>query len=395
MRSLVNTTLEIDDFETAAEVLLAGVGDEFKLEDNTLGVLICYSDMECEELALFIQEKVNFDVIGCTAIASMDHKSGFQEMSASFTVLTTDDCKFNIGISEPITIDNAQDQVKKTYNKIKEQMEDEAKLLIAIPPYILEVMLDEYPMALNEAAPGVPIIGGLPSYNANGDVNYVLMNGNVYEDRMVLVAVSGNIQPVFSVQNVTSKDSSRKRKVTKSDKNVIYQVGDQKFTDYLEEVGFSLDNLLDGNNTIRFVSNPLLLESAGKYSFARTLHEIDPEKGTGTAIGRIPNDALISVCSLERNQIEEAAVDGIRELKEKIKEQEASGYHYSTVIAISCIGRHLLMLPNGEVEVNRLLTEFPEGYTLSGFYSYGEIGPQGEEQSRNFAHNESLILCAI
>jgi small ligand-binding sensory domain FIST len=53
------------------------------------------------------------------------------------------------------------------------------------------------------------------------------------------------------------------------------------------------------------------------------------------------------------------------------------------------------MLPDNDAEVNSLLTEFPSGLTLSGFYSYGELGPQGAAQTKNFAHNESLIFCAI
>jgi len=53
------------------------------------------------------------------------------------------------------------------------------------------------------------------------------------------------------------------------------------------------------------------------------------------------------------------------------------------------------MLPKNDAEVNCLLADFPELLVLSGFYSYGELGPQGHKQNVNFAHNESLILCAF
>jgi hypothetical protein len=159
-----------------------------------------------------------------------------------------------------------------------------------------------------------------------------------------------------------------------------------------------VEELVHGNNTITFVSNPLLLESGEKdaeFSFARTLHEINLEEGSGTAIGLIPEGATLSICALERGQIEKAAVEGVRTLKSKMTQGQREGYVYSTVLAVSCIGRHLLMLPNSDAEVNQLLKELPEGVTLNGFYGYGEIGPQGVKQTQNFAHNESLVLCVF
>lgn len=261
-------------------------------------------------------------------------------------------------------------------------------------------MLDEYSNAFNAAAPGVPVIGGLPSYHANGDCNAVLRNGRVFSDRAAVLGLSGNVRPVFSVQNVTANDAERKRRVTGAKDNVIYRVGNQSFTDYLRDMGLPVEKLTQGNNTITFVSNPLLLESAKDetdipFRFARTLHEIDLEKGSGTAIGQVPEGVTISICTLQRSEIEQAAAEGMTALSEKMQAAKQEGYVYSTVFAVSCIGRHLLMLPKGEVEIERLLSVFPKELTLSGFYSYGEIGPQGDGQSRNFAHNESLVLCAI
>ena len=161
-----------------------------------------------------------------------------------------------------------------------------------------------------------------------------------------------------------------------------------------------VEKLVEGNNTVAFVSNPLLLEhgragSEEAFAYVRTLHEIDLEKGTGTAIGRIPMDATLSVCPLHRDEIAQAALDGIGTLSEKIGAGPV-GYEFSTVLAVSCIGRHLLMSPNNSAEVDNILSRFPAGLTLCGFYSYGELGPLSSgERSVNFAHNESLVLCAF
>jgi len=395
MNSFVNVTEQIDDLALAAEELLSG-GGECALQGNTVGILFCYSDMDSNGLVSELSKKVGFPILGCTTIATMEHH-GFHDIAAMLIVLTADDCVFATAVSEPITPENVAEQIDRACDAVCQKLgADEPKLLFALPPYILEIMLDEYATGFNRRCPGVPVLGGLPSYNANGDENLTLFGGEAYPDRLVLLAIGGNLRPVFSVNNVCSVDADRKRKVTEAKNNTIYRVGSQTFTDYMREVGLPVDTLTQGNATITFVSNPLLLENVKDgYSFARTLHEIDLEEGSGTAIGQIPVDATISICSLHRDEIEQAAAAGLLSLKEKMAGPQDEGYSYSTVLAVSCIGRHLLMSPNNDAEVNSLLTEFPAGLTLGGFYSYGELGPQGLEETQNFAHNESLILCAI
>lgn len=394
MESRVSVTMQIDDIGAAAQELLDKALAGFSPKANTVGVLFCYSDMEVRELAAALREKAGFDIIGCTGIASMDEKEGFHSMAATLLVLTADDCTFATAVSGAITAANVDEEIGATYAAAKAALGEEPKLLFALPPYQLEIMLDSYSMGFNRVAPGVPVVGGLPSYNGSGDENLTCLNGECWGDRLVLLAMGGNVRPVFTVQNVASSEASRKRRVTKARDNVVYEVGGQRFTDYLRDIGLPVEELTGGNTTITFVSNPLILEGGSKeFCFARTLHEIDLEAGTGTAIGQIPQEATLSVCTLQRSEIEEAALAGIRDLKDKMEGQE--GYQFTTVLAVSCIGRHLLMLPDNDAEVKQLLREFPKGMTLAGFYSYGEIGPQGEAQTRNFAHNESLVLCAF
>ena len=400
MRSNVSVTQQIDDVAAAADELLKGAKRGFPLAANSAGILFCYSDADVEGLLHELAGRADFDVVGCTAIANMDERTGFHDMAATLTLLTSDDVRFAAVSSEPVTPENVADQVEKTYRAAADRLGETPALLVALPPYRLEIMLDAYANGFNKAAPGVPVIGGLPSYNATGDSNMTFHNGTASTDRLVLLAMAGDVRPVFSVQNVTSNDAERKRKVTRARDNVVYEVAGQRFTDYLEEVGLPVDKLAQGNATITFVSNPLLLEKNTEtgeslYSFARTLHEIDLEDGSGTAIGEIPDGATLSVCTLQRDEIEQAALEGIRDLKRKMAAVQASGYKFSTVLAVSCIGRHLLLLPHSDLEVRQILSEFPPGLTLSGFYSYGEIGPQGSERQQNFAHNESLVLCAF
>lgn len=399
MKSKVFVTQRIDAPQEAAKELSELVREGMTLEKNSIGILQCYSDMDVEAFLEALGD-LPFEVIGCTSVASMDGEAGFHELAAMLTVLTSDDCAFAAGVSEPVVPGNVDACVKNTLADVAARLQGEPKLAYAIPPYNLGIMLDEFPAAFNRHAKGLPVLGGLPSNNTEEDANATIIHGALYTDRMVMLLISGDLHPVFSVQNVTGSAVERKRKVTLAKDNTVYRVGKQTFTEYLADIGLMVKQTDGSYDSISFVANPLLLENVkgegdDTYAFVRTLHKIDMEEGSGTAIGLIPMDATLSICSLERGDIETAATAGIRELSAKMRANE--GAAYSTVMAVSCIGRYLLMKPMSDTEAVKIRADLPEGLTFSGFYGYGEIGPvaSGAEKATNFAHNESLVLCAF
>ncbi|MCD7947305.1 MAG: FIST C-terminal domain-containing protein [Oscillospiraceae bacterium] len=398
MQSQVAVTHLVDEPALAAQELYDQLAARWPGE-NSVGILTCYSDMEAEELAAVLSEKCAFPIIGATAIASMDHKQGFHEMAAVLLVLTAEDCNFSAVLSAPITPGTVEQAVEDAYREAAQILGDTPGLVIALPPYQLALMLDVYADIFNRVAPGVPVTGGLPSYNGNGDTNAVIFGGHTYTDRMALLAISGNVHPVFSVLTVSQNDVSKKRPVTKAENNVIYRVGGKTFVEYLEEVGLPVGNLADGNTTVSFTANPLMIEEqraefGDTFSYMRTLHALDLEQGSGIAIGRIPEGANVSVCPLDRDAIRKAAGQGISDIIEKMA--EVQGYRYSTVLGISCIGRYVVMAPNGNMETDNIVRQLPAGLSLAGFYSYGEISPlPAQNGSVTFAHNESLVLCAF
>lgn len=401
MKSKVFTTYQIDDPTLAAQELVEGISQGFTLEKNTAGILLCYSDMDVNALIGTLSTLLPYDVMGCTCIAAMDQQDGFHEMGATLMVFTADDCTFATAKSGEITPDNVEAEMRAAYDAACESLDGVPGLIFALPPYNLHIMLDEYVNLLNKIAEGVPVIGGLPSNHSNVDINATFLNDTLQPGAMALLAIKGNIRPVFSLQNITGAKVERKRKVTRARNNVVYEVGNQRFTDYMEELGISGEKLTDSNKSYFFVANPLILENIPQaedpgFSFARTLHEVNMEEGTGTAIGMVPEGATLSICTLSRRDIEKSAVLAMADLAEKMAPGKAEGYQYSTMLAISCIGRHLLLLPANHAEVDCLLAQFPEDMQMAGFYSFGEISPLPNKNSVfNFAYNESLVLCAF
>lgn len=401
MKSKVCITYEMDDPAAACNDLCEQLGSGSDFLTNKVGLIFCYSDMESGGLVKELYDRTGISMIGGSGVASMEHIEGFHEISVVLIVLSANDCTFTTALSEPITAANITDATRHTYQQATAALSTAPGLVYAIPPYQLDIMLDSYTDTFTEIAPQVPFIGGLPSCNGNGDETLTIYNGETYSDRLVMLTISGSIRPVFSVQTVLENNQIQKRKVTKAKNNVIYEVDHTPFTDYLIDVGIPLNTIADGNKSVTFVASPMLIEETrdgygDDFCYLRSLHEVDLTKGSGTAIGRIPEGAYISVHLLNRNEIGEAALKGIRSLSKQMAAAASDGYQYSTVLAISCIGRYMIMTPNGDVETKNLLKELPAGISLAGFYSYGEISPLPAPGGLvSFSHNESLVLCAF
>jgi hypothetical protein len=62
-------------------------------------------------------------------------------------------------------------------------------------------------------------------------------------------------------------------------------------------------------------------------------------------------------------------------------------------IAISCVGRRLVLGERAEEETEATLEALPPGTTQVGFYSYGEISPHAT--GRCDLHNQTMTLTVL
>jgi hypothetical protein len=62
-------------------------------------------------------------------------------------------------------------------------------------------------------------------------------------------------------------------------------------------------------------------------------------------------------------------------------------------LAVSCVGRRLVLGQRTEEELDATLDSLPEGSQLIGFYSYGEIAP-GADGAADL-HNQTMTLTSL
>lgn len=403
MKSATAVTFEMYDMSLAAEELLLAITEKLCFQKNSCAVLFCDIAIDFKTLSAELRKRLPCDLIGITSLAAFDYDVGYNDTGAVLLVLSADDVYFSIAGSEPLTPANIKESVSKAYSVAVKGLEGEPSFIIAFPPVNKEIPQDEYVNILDELSGGIPILGGFPSSPEDGAEERVLIEGDSYADRLGLLLIGGNIQPVFAVRDLATSSESPMSLVTSSEGIRIYTVENETFFDFWTSQGFSLDNEDISNQALsnKNLLALLVLDSNSKYSnfLARTLFGIDRHDGSAVLCTRVPEGSMISVTLIKRRDLEISMEEALKDFNEKIENARCKGYEFSTVICISCPIRNVMMANRNPDRVSIIKDNIPEGLALMGFYAKGEFSPVFDESNpenfENCVHNISISFCAF
>jgi hypothetical protein len=173
------------------------------------------------------------------------------------------------------------------------------------------------------------------------------------------------------------------RTVTRSSGNVLFEIDGSSALDlykrYLGDLAAGLPA-----NALLF---PLRLrrKRADTTGLVRTILSIDEKAGSMTFAGDIPEGSLVQFMRANLDRL----IDGAAEAAQSAKNKQDNAKQ-SLAIAISCVGRRLVLAERAEEEVEAVGAILPSGSQLVGFYSYGEISPSSE--GRCDLHNQTMTL---
>lgn len=176
------------------------------------------------------------------------------------------------------------------------------------------------------------------------------------------------------------------RRVTRSKGNVLYELDGkpalQLYKEYLGEraSGLPATGLLF----------PLALRthSSDRKSLVRTILAVDETDQSMTFAGDIPEGHLAQLMCANFDQLIEGASQAALLTKDRAPETTAG-----LAIAISCVGRRLVLGERAEEEIEATLDVLPQGTHQVGFYSYGEISPYANGWCD--LHNQTMTLTTI
>jgi hypothetical protein len=177
------------------------------------------------------------------------------------------------------------------------------------------------------------------------------------------------------------------RLVTRSKANILYELdGKPALALYKEYLGAKSAELPASGLLF-----PLQIraKSQDENKLVRTILAIDEEAQSLTFAGDIPEGWRAQLMKANFDRLIDGASIATKEMQSHL-----NGAKNSLVIAISCVGRRLVLRHRAEEEVEAILTGLPSDAQQMGFYSYGEICPNGKISNCEL-HNQTMTLTCI
>ena len=395
MRSWVVKTEEIDDLDAALEELKNGIPTE-ELLTNTVGIIYAYFDADFEELSKKTCKTFQFPVIGVSAMALL-HTEGYMAYGMELLVMSADDVRFSVGMTESLDKDNCEEKLEEFYSDLKGNTQEQEKLILAYTCKLLGADGDKYIKAFDKLSGGVPVYGGMPSDMYTYKDFKVFFDGRVEHYAAAVILVYGNAAPITLVEFSISNEMKLENKVTKAEGSMVFALDDKTFVQSLKEAGISSEN---ENVIMEYVQTPFLVkkevENGETIEFLRNLAYLKQDAGIGVFLGQVPEGAELKVATISVNDIGNAVTNVFTNVIHEMEKK--SDYKYSTIICTSCTARYMNLIGDKNIEGNAYKDILPEDINLVGMYSYGELCPtksSGSEKLYNMFHNETFTILAL
>jgi hypothetical protein len=175
------------------------------------------------------------------------------------------------------------------------------------------------------------------------------------------------------------------RLVTRSEGNVLYELDSKPALDLYEQYLGDRAAELPASGLLF----PLALREPGADGqLVRTILAVDHEARSMTFAGDIPQGVLAQLMKANFERLIEGAESAALAASDQIG---SDGPVLS--LAISCVGRRLVLGERTEEEVEATLNALPAGALQIGFYSYGELSP--DRLGTCELHNQTMTLTTI
>lgn len=233
-------------------------------------------------------------------------------------------------------------------------------------------------------SPEVVVTGGLAGDGDRFGTTYVIGEGVPLAGAVVAIGLYGDRVRVGHGSKGGWDAFGLERVVTASKGNVLYALDDRPalalYKEYLGERAAELPG-----SALLF---PLSLRASqdATESVVRTVLGVDEATQSMIFAGDIPTGAYAKLMRANFDRLILGAQDAAHAALRDVP-LPALG------IAISCVGRRLVLGERAEEETEAVLEALPRGVAQIGFYSYGEISPH--VAGRCDLHNQTMTLTVI
>jgi len=240
---------------------------------------------------------------------------------------------------------------------------------------------------LNSVLPKKVIItGGMAGDGDRFEQTWIMANGKLSRGTIAALGLHGDAVRITHGSKGGWDIFGVKRQVTRSEGSTLYELDGQPalalYKQYLGEraAGLPATGLL--------FPLALLQGDDQQASVVRTILSVDEQTQSITFAGDIPEGAMTQLMRANFDRLIDGACDAATHASIDVP---ADGPLLS--IAISCIGRRLILGERTEEEIEATMDMMPPGTRQIGFYSYGEISPLASGVCD--LHNQTMTLTTI
>lgn len=231
---------------------------------------------------------------------------------------------------------------------------------------------------------GIVVTGGLAGDQARFEETVTLYNDDVQKDMVVAVGFYGSKLRV-GYGSMGGWDSfGLDRLITKSKGNVLYELDGKPALDlyklYLGERAKDLPA-----SGLHF---PLSLRLKGSgASLVRTILSVKEADKSVVFAGDVPEGQTVRLMKANAERLVDGASGAAQMSVRKINLSRES-----LAVLVSCVGRKLVLKQRVEEEIESVKEVMGDNAVLTGFYSYGEICPVNEKDTRCELHNQTMTI---
>lgn len=230
----------------------------------------------------------------------------------------------------------------------------------------------------------IPVTGGLAGDAARFQKTLVGLNELPSEGNVVAIGFYGNKLRIGHGSFGGWDEFGRERSITRSNKNVLYEIDGRNALDLYKEYLGPYVNELPGSALLF----PLSMRIAdGAENVVRTILSIDEQEKSMTFAGNLPEGSKVRLMKANFDNLIDGSSTAAQNSFESLTAQKPE-----LAILISCVGRKLILQERVDEEVQAAKDIFGNNTAITGFYSYGEISPFNPTGASCELHNQTMTI---
>ena len=234
----------------------------------------------------------------------------------------------------------------------------------------------------------IPIVGGLAGDGGAFVKTLQLFNDTISDNQVIAIGLYGNALITSTGALGGWKPYGPPRKVTKAEKNVVYEMDDKPALPlYRMYIGEAFSRGLPGTG-LKF---PLAVIEEGKRDVEkiRTLLAIDSKANSLTFAGNVEVGETVRLCQTNHGRLVEGAGNAANLVMDGLSASKTN--QAGLALLVSCVGRKGVMAENVGDEVKLVQQILGPQTSVTGFYSYGELAPR-PNTTDSVLHNQTMTI---